>query len=119
MAREMQRVHLNIPLLIGGATTSKYVKFNFDLFCTCDMMRLQTLDLLQSENITRMLALIFHVYDVHTSQRNLVVLSYDELEVQKIQKRFKFAEVFTAEIKPQVSLYDIITGLLSSKYTKC
>ena len=30
VAREMQRLKLNIPLLIGGATTSKYVLY-FDI----------------------------------------------------------------------------------------
>ena len=32
VAREMQRIHLNIPLLIGGATTSKYVIFLSQFF---------------------------------------------------------------------------------------
>ena len=31
VAREMQRVHLNIPLLIGGATTSKYIVFHSEV----------------------------------------------------------------------------------------
>ena len=34
VAREMQRTHLNIPLLIGGATTSKYAGLYFH-FCQC------------------------------------------------------------------------------------
>jgi len=47
VAREMQRIHLNIPLLIGGATTSKYGTFHFDLFhcCTYSMMQVQMDDI--------------------------------------------------------------------------
>ena len=34
VAREMKRIHLNIPLLIGGATTSKYVIIKCDIMHT-------------------------------------------------------------------------------------